>query len=312
MQRRSRTGYDEVGLVTFDGNGGVTLSGEVTSGSSNGIAVNGTGTYTLASDCTGSAQITSPVGTVNYTLARIEGGSVLFLETDASTTISGSATATNLQQVVPQIAFGGGWYSALYFSNTTSISQTFVVTFTADDGTPLTVPGTGATKRITLAANSTAIIEALNTGSLSQGYATFSLPAGVSGYLVVRQSQPGIADQEAVVGFKNSNSTATSFTFDDTNYTTGIALANTSAVSSTVTLTAYNASGAQVGKGTLQLDPGKKYANSLRLIPNMNGVVGQRGVVLVTVANGSVAILPLRFGGAAVYVDSDRAAAIDL
>ncbi len=294
-----RTSYDAVSQATFDGNGNVTVSGEVTSGTSNGITWNGSGTYTMAADCTGTAQLTSPTGTVNYNLAKAEGGTVLFLETDPSTTISGSATAQSTGLIVPQIAFGGGWYTALYFSNTTAVSQTFVVTFTADDSTPMNIPGVGATKRITLAPNATAIIEALNAGSLTQGYATFALPSGVSGYGVLRQSVPGIADQEVTVNFRSATATATSFTFDDTNSITAVAMANSSTVSTTVTITAYNASGTLLGTGTVAIGAGKKTANTLRGFSGLSGVAGQRGTALVTVPSGNLELLGLRFTGSA-------------
>ncbi|HEY3738248.1 MAG TPA: hypothetical protein VGL53_00315 [Bryobacteraceae bacterium] len=294
-----RSGYDAVGQATFDGNGNVMVTGQVTSGTSLGINWNGTGVYSVNSDCTGTLQVTSPNGTVNYSLARIQGGGVELLETDTGTTISGSLTAEDVGQVVPQIAFGGGWYTALYFSNTTSLSQTFVVTFTADDGTPMTVPGAGTSKRITLAANSTAIIEAQNEGALTEGYATFSLPAGVTGYCVLRQSIANIADQEVTVSFRNAAATATTFTFDDTNYITALALVNTSTVATTATITAYSANGTVVGTGTIAIGAGKKVANTLRGFSGLSGVNGDRGTAVVTVPNGNVELLGLRFTGSA-------------
>jgi hypothetical protein len=99
---------------------------------------------------------------------------VLFLESDVNTTVSGSGNPQVLQDVLPQFAFGGGWYSALYFTNTTSTTVSFLVTFTSDNGTPLVVPGVGSSKQVTLAPLNTVIIEGLNVGSLIQGYASFT------------------------------------------------------------------------------------------------------------------------------------------
>jgi sugar lactone lactonase YvrE len=45
-----------------------------------------------------------------------------------------------VQVVLPQFAFGGGWYSALYFTNTGNGAVSFTVNFLADSGTPLIVP----------------------------------------------------------------------------------------------------------------------------------------------------------------------------
>jgi hypothetical protein len=91
---------------------------------------------------------------------------------------SGSGTAylaaTVSQNILPQLAFGGGWYSALYFTNTSISAVSFSVNFTADNGTPLSIPSVGgASTTVSLAPLATAIIEAPNNGPLNQGYASF-------------------------------------------------------------------------------------------------------------------------------------------
>ena len=50
------------------------------------------------------------------------------------------ATPAVMQTVLPQFAFGGGWYSALYFSNTGTSPASFTVNFINDSGLPLIVP----------------------------------------------------------------------------------------------------------------------------------------------------------------------------
>src|SRR5580700_11426877 len=154
-----RSQYDDANQTAFDGKGGISITGVVTTASANGSPSNGTGTYSISPDCSGVAQVSSPNGTLNYLLAHVEGGTVLFLESDANTTISGSGNPQVLQDVLPQFAFGGGWYSALYFTNTTSTTVSFLVTFTSDNGTPLVVPGVGSSKQVTLAPLNTVIIE---------------------------------------------------------------------------------------------------------------------------------------------------------
>jgi hypothetical protein len=294
-----RTAFEAANQTTFDGNGGVMVSGEVTTGGTTSANWSGSGTYSMASDCSGMAQITSPNGTVNYNLARIAGGTVLFQESDANTTVSGSGTAQQLEEVLPQFAFGGGWYSALYFTNTSSVSVTFKVTFTADDGTPLTVPGVGTSKQITLGPLQTAIIEAQNAGSLIQGYASFSLPVGVTGYGIFRQSVTGRFDQEALVGFKSALATATSLTWDDTDFTTSVAMANPSNVAATVSITAWDNNGNLIGMANQALMPGTKTEGVLSAFAGLGGMVGLRGTALFTVTTGNVAVLGLRFSGSA-------------
>src|SRR5262249_11694890 len=120
-------------------------------------------------------------------------------------------------QILSQFAFGGGWYSALYFTNSSPASVSFAVNFTTDNGTPLIVPSIGGSSTtVNLAPHATAILEAPNIGNLNQGYATTSLPAGVTGYGVFRQSLSGFPDQEAVVPLANTTSTSSILSWDDT------------------------------------------------------------------------------------------------
>lgn len=203
-------------------------------------------------------------------------------------------------QILSQFAFGGGWYSALYFTNSSAASVSFTVSFTADNGTPLSVPAIGgASTAVTLASHATAILEAPNTGTLNQGYVTASLPGGVTGYGVFRQSVQGLPDQEAVVPLASSTSTTSILVWDDTNYTTSVAIANPSTIPVTVSMTLWNNSGAVIGTSSIALAAGAKTESVLRSISGLSGVVGNRGSAQFTVSSGSVAVLGLRFNGTA-------------
>jgi len=301
-----RTPYELEAQFVFDGNGNVTsLAGQVTTNSSNGSqALNGGGTYSISANCSGTVQINLTNTTqLNYAIARVDGGNVLFLETDASTTISGSAQPQLLQEILPQFVFGAGtWYSALYFSNPTSGAVSFPVAFTSDTGTPLTVPGVGVSKQVTLAPNASTIIEAQNTGTFAEGYATFALPAGVTGYGVFRQTVAGRADQEALVGFKSATETATSLLWDETsNLVTTVAIVNSSTVATTVTITVWNSAGTLIGTTQEAVPANNKVALQLDQLPNLGGMVGLRGSALFTVPNGNVAVLGLRFAGGGAF-----------
>ena len=302
-----RTAYESDGQLVFDGNGGLTGTGVVTTGSSPGSSTTATGTYSISSDCSGTAQIASTAGSANFVLARVEGGSVLFMESDANTTINGTANPQQFSDILPQFVFGGtstaaGWYTALYFSNGTSNTVSFTVSFTADDGTPMNVPGVGTFKQVTIAPLGTAIIEALNEGSLFQGYASVTLPAGVTANGVFRQSVPGKPNQEALVGLKNANATAVSLTFDETGtLTTSVALVNPSPSATTVTITAWDVSGNQIGTSTQMLPPGNKIQGAMRGFQGLSGMVGQRGSALFSVTTGSIAALGLRSGGSTAF-----------
>ncbi|MGA3187057.1 MAG: hypothetical protein ABSF22_08085 [Bryobacteraceae bacterium] len=213
--------------------------------------------------------------------------------------ISGNAVgpASTTQVVLPQFVFGGGWYSAVYFTNTGTTLAQFNLTATADNGTPLPLPAAQAP--FILAPQATGILEALNTGTLSQGYVTAQLPPGVEGYGVFRQSVPGLPDQEAVVPLSLASNVGDTLIYDDTSYTTAAAIANPTPVTITVSITIANASGNSIGTTTLALAPFSHTAAILRSLPGLGGMVGQRGLATFSVANGNVAVLGLRFNGSA-------------
>jgi len=214
--------------------------------------------------------------------------------------LSVTAAPPNSPAILPQFAFGGGWYSALYFTNTSAVPVSFTVNFASDNGTPLTVPSIGGSStEVSVGPWATAILEAPNAGALSQGYVTTSLPPGVTGYAVFRQSVPGIADQEAVVLLASTSSPVSTLIFDDTNYTTAVAIANPSTVPVTVSITAWSSAGTVIGTSSLPLAPGAKTEAVLRSLSGLAAIAGNRGCVEFTVNTGNVAVLGLRFNGAA-------------
>ena len=105
------------------------------------------------------------------------------------------ADLASTRYTLPQLAFGGGWYTAIYFSNTTNTAATAAVKFYGPDGSPLSVPlsGVGPVSQYTLTINpnATALLEALDAGGLQQGWTEVTLPAGVIGYGVFRQTVQG-------------------------------------------------------------------------------------------------------------------------
>ena len=291
--------YSNAGQLTANGSGVINFIGVANLGTGASQS-SGTGTYSIASDCSGTAQVTGQTGTFNYIVAIAEGGNVLLMENDSGTTVAGTAQAQLIQSILPQLAFGGGWYSAIYFTNTTNAAQSFPVTFTADNGTPLTVPSLGGTSTtVNIPALGTTILEAPNTGSLSQGYATFTLPPGVSGYGIFRQSVTGRADQEAVVPFTTANGVSSILVWDDTTYITAVAIANAGPIAATISITLRDNNGNVVGTSSVNLQPYQKTEATLRSLPGLSGMVGLRGRARLGATSGNVAVLGLRFNGSA-------------
>jgi uncharacterized repeat protein (TIGR01451 family) len=238
----------------------------------------------------GSAQFTVSSGNVAVLGLRFnESAFTSIPAVDPASVISGSI-------VLPQFAFGGGWYSALYFTNLTGAAASFPVSFTSDAGTPLTIPALGgASTQVNLQAHGTVIVEAPNTGNLTQGYAMFTLTAGVYGYGVFRQSVSGSPNQEAVVPFSSAGATSNTLTWDDTNRTTSVAIVNPSSSTTTVAITLRDSNGNML-TSSVQLPPNQKIETQLRSLPGLAGMAGQRGTAHFTVTTGNVAVLGLRFG----------------
>ncbi len=209
--------------------------------------------------------------------------------------------ATGARKILPQFVFGGGWYSALYFSNTGIAEVSFPVTFTKDDGTAMPVPLiTGGATTVTLAPGASTRIEAPNVGAgVTQGYASVIPPPGVIGYGVFKQSLLGQPDQEAVVPFSSAGTTSSTLVWDDTdNRVTAFAIANPNPFGVSVTITVKKSDGSPIGTATLALQPNNHTAGILRNV--VNGVAGNQGTAVFSVTAGNVAVLGLRANGIAL------------
>ena len=208
---------------------------------------------------------------------------------------------------LPDFVFGGNWYSALYLSNTTNALESVRVTFTDDAGAPLLVPlagiGSVSSRIVILNPGTTVLLEALNGSNPStEGWVDISLPPGVIGYGVAREVTQGRADEEALLRFTPESSQTAEFTYDDTLFTTAVAIVNPSDQQTRVTVTAFGADGDQVGSAQLTLAARAKSVNVLRAYAGMAGISGKQGRVVVSVPNGAVSVLALRVG-AAGFVD---------
>lgn len=225
-------------------------------------------------------------------------GNLLTAQVAYADTVTGSAT-----YALPQLAFGGGWYTALYFSNDTDQPAAVDVKFYGPNGAALTVPlvGHGMLSTVNLNINSrgTAVLEAPDAGLLQQGWTEVTLPAGVSGYGVFRQTAPGSAAQEAVVPLSGNSKQQANLTWDEVGLTTALAIVNPSATAAAVDVSVYDDNGVSIGTTTVNLAPMNRTAVLLRDQPGLSGMSGKRGYARVTTNAGAIAALGLRFGGAA-------------
>jgi len=87
--------------------------------------------------------------------------------------------------------------------------------------------------------------------------------------------------------------------FDETSYTTGVAVVGLGSSAITVNVTAHDEQGNTLGTGSIQLAANGKTAVLLKDIPGLGGVVGKLGSVDFSVGSGNVAVLGIRTNGLA-------------
>jgi len=213
------------------------------------------------------------------------------------------AETRTITYALPQFVFGGAWYTALYFSNTTSGPLSVQTRFVADNGSALSSPlvglGSVTSQTVNLAGGATATLEALNGGTSGQGWVEATLPSGVTGYAVFRQVIPSRENQEALVPLTSESNQAADLVYDDTAFDTSVAFLNPSDQQTTVTITIHNATGSQTGITQVALAPRTKTATRLRDLPGLSAMLGNRGWASFSVPNGDISVLGLRFGGEA-------------
>jgi hypothetical protein len=84
--------------------------------------------------------------------------------------------------------------------------------------------------------------------------------------------------------------------WDDTGFTTAMAVANPGDTPVTVNLTVRLANGTQIGTAAIDLGPKAKRAFIIRDQLNLPGMQGARGAMDVSVSSGKLSLLGLRFG----------------
>jgi hypothetical protein len=246
----------------------------------------------------GSADFTTSSGTVGVLGIRFAGAA--FTDIPPASLSGQSASGAPATMLLPQLAFGGGWYTAMYFTNLGNSGASFPVSFVGSDGNPLNVPALGGTSAtVNLPGRGTTILEAPNVGALIEGYVSAALPPGVTGYAVFRQTIAGRPDQEAVVLLSGTSSSTSTLIWDDTSFVTAVAVVGLSSTASTVSITARDAAGNKIGAGTVSLPPNGKVAMPLHDVTGLSGIVGLRGSADFNIIAGHLAVLGIRFGGAA-------------
>jgi virginiamycin B lyase len=207
--------------------------------------------------------------------------------------------------VFSQIAAGAGWSTLITLINNSASAVPLTVAFYGDDGTALTLPITvtqlGATQARTtnfvsqtLAAHSTMLISA---GGQSQsgnsGWADVTSVGELGGYAIFRWTQQSGSFSEGTAPLSGQYSNTLTVPYDNTDvFFTGAALVNLAATAESVTATAWDDRGNQLGTETLTIPENGHVAFLFpSLISLTSGGLGQ----VQFQSSGGLAGLGLRF-----------------
>jgi len=298
--------YVDSGQITFNGTGGLSLSGQISEvGTQTSISTSGT--YATHSNCTGTIAYTDPnLGALNMIFALSDEGQIRFIDTDTGLIFSGTASA--LGDVAPSgtmahLASGAGWLTTFTLTNTGTSEANIQLNFYDDNGNPVSLPltfedtntnSTTATVNETLAAGATLIIatNAKSNAALVTGSAELTSTGGNTSGFAVFHYNPNA--QEAVVPLQTGTANGYVLAFDNTNgLTTGMAVANVSTQSVKVPMIVRDDTGAQLGTATIDLAPHGH--TSFLLATNYSFAKDKRGTVeFDTPSNGQISALGIR------------------
>ena len=207
-------------------------------------------------------------------------------------------------RVIPQFVDGGSWQTAVTVVNLENHSTDFDVLFFKDDGTDFFVPVTGQGPvrgmHVSLVTAGSLTFETTGTSSaLASGWALLSQPNNdsVGIFAVFRQSVVGRQAQEAVVPSVNQFENHFVLPYDNTQFVTGIALANPTLNTVVIPLNIRNELGQIIDTHQLTLGP---YSHTALSLPaSWPASAGQRGIIEFVTSGFGVGALGLRFNGAA-------------
>jgi uncharacterized protein (TIGR03437 family) len=220
---------------------------------------------------------------------------------------SGLASGLSFAGSMAQVASAGGWDTSLTVVNLGSTPGEARLNFFGDNGGTPWLPFTytqqpaagttvGATFDQTLAAGASFLLD--TTGPLSQtnaeGWSQLMTSGDINGFAIFTYTPNG---QAATVPLETRNAASYQLAFDDTGaVSTGLALANLAASAAKVNVVIRSDTGAQLGKGSIQL-PAQGHTSFMLTDPTYGFPVtaGVRGTVeFDTPSGGQISVMGLR------------------
>jgi hypothetical protein len=207
-------------------------------------------------------------------------------------------------RVFSQFVDGGGWKTSVFFVNLESHPVSFQLLFFKDDGNDMFVPiaGLGLVRQVNITLDTAGSTELETTGfsdNLTQGWALLSQTTTdtIGGMAIFRQHVFGRPDQEAVVPIVSQFDSHFVLLFDNTVYTTGIAIANPTLNFVDIPVNIRNQAGQIIDQRTISLGP---YGHTAFSVPDTwFSTDGIRGAIEFQTSGFGVAALGLRFSGSA-------------
>jgi hypothetical protein len=207
-------------------------------------------------------------------------------------------------RVIAQFVDGGSWQTAITVVNLENHPTSFDVLFFRDDGTDLFVPvvGQGVVRGMNISLSTAGSFTFQTAGvadNLAQGWALLSQSNSdsIGMFAIFRQSVFGRQTQEAVVPTVNQFESHFVLPFDNTQFTTGIALANPTTNTVDIPANIRNELGEIIDTRHLSLGP---YGHVAFTLPDTwPSTSGRRGIIEFLTSGFGVGALGLRFNGAA-------------
>jgi hypothetical protein len=205
------------------------------------------------------------------------------------------------QTILPQIADGGNWYTAVVLMNTTTNSITGSVTFYQDTANGATAPWNppflevSSTQNLMIPPGGTLYMHTAGTAAtLTQGWGQVIGPLGLTAYAIYTyESYAGRPNQDGSAAASTST-TRILVPFDaTTGYSTGVAVVNPTGLSETISVNIETDTGA-ISQGSLPtLPPSGQIAFSMAT--QFPATVGHRGLAEFYDLNGQLSIAAFRF-----------------
>jgi|GEM_PF-2401921 hypothetical protein len=206
------------------------------------------------------------------------------------------------------IAAGGGWATTITLVNTSPAPVPVTVAFHGDDGSALSLPVAITQQGVTQTAASTPSVNAvvnpnatllISTGdgipSTYVGWADVQSSGSLGGYAIFRSTPAEGSPSEGTAPLQAQLPSTLTLPYDNTGgFVMGVALANLSTASASITATIWDDSGNPLGTQTLTI--GGSGHTSFAMPDQLTTTAGKRGIVrFQSAAAGGIAGLGLRF-----------------